>query len=474
MLRINTARRDFLTAGAGIIASATFPRLLSAQSNQTRDYILTAAQSNAYFQGGPYPPTPVWCYDGKIPGPVIRAVQGEHLRIKLDNQLTEPTTLHCHGIRMPNPMDGVPHLTQAPIEAGESFIYEFDLPDAGTFWYHPHFNSSEQVGRGLSGALIVEEREPVAVDRDLVLVLDDWRVTEQATISESFKRMRDMSHAGRIGNTVTVNGRIEPNINVRSGERLRLRLINASNARAYALDFSATNIQVIAIDGQPVEPHVPDDGLVILGAAMRADVVVDVMQAPGDSVAIVDRFYREHYDVFKFVYTEQSALRDKPLNIPVQLPANPLPEPNIDNAQRYDVVLAGGAMGRMRGAKVNGEWTAIRDMVEQGVVWAMNDEVGIMPLQKPFFEFNRNESVVLKIQNDTAFDHPMHLHGHSFRVLSRDGSATKHRQWQDTVLVMNGETVEIAFVADNPGDWMFHCHVLEHQESGMTSFIRVT
>ena len=129
-----------------------------------------------------------------------------------------------------------------PIAAnGGRFLYEFDLPDAGTFWYHPHLGSPEQVARGLYGALIVEEREPPTVDRDLVWVLSDWRLDREARIVENFGNPMDASHAGRIGNTVTVNGAIRDSFAVRAGERIRLRLINASNARIYGLEFEGTS-----------------------------------------------------------------------------------------------------------------------------------------------------------------------------------------------------------------------------------------
>ena len=134
-------------------------------------------------------------------------------------------------------MDGVPHLTQPPIAPGETFVYEFDVPDAGTYWYHPHERSFEQVGRGLYGPLIVEEREPIQVDRDVTWVLDDWRLLPDAQISDDFGNFMDASHNGRVGNTVTVNGRILETFPVRAGERLRLRLINAANARIFALEF---------------------------------------------------------------------------------------------------------------------------------------------------------------------------------------------------------------------------------------------
>ena len=182
------------------------------------------------------------------------------------------------------PMDGVPHLTQPPIAPGETFVYEFDVPDAGTYWYHPHERSFEQVGRGLYGPLIVEEREPIQVDRDVTWVLDDWRLLPDAQISDDFGNFMDASHNGRVGNTVTVNGRILETFPVRAGERLRLRLINAANARIFALEFQDHRPMVIALDGQPVEPHEPAGGRVILGPAMRADLVFDMTGRPGDAL----------------------------------------------------------------------------------------------------------------------------------------------------------------------------------------------
>ncbi len=134
------------------------------------------------------------------------------MRVAFENALPDPTTVHFHGIRLPNAMDGVPHLTQPPIEPGASFVYEFDLPDAGTYWYHPHLGSPEQVGRGLSGALIVDEVEPPAVDRDLVWVLSDWRLDREARIVANFDNFMDASHGGRIGNTVTVNGEVRESL----------------------------------------------------------------------------------------------------------------------------------------------------------------------------------------------------------------------------------------------------------------------
>jgi FtsP/CotA-like multicopper oxidase with cupredoxin domain len=185
-------------------------------------------------------------------------------------------------------MDGVAHLTQPPIGVGKNFVYEFDAVDAGTFWYHPHQRSFEQVGRGLYGPLIVEEPEPIRVDRDVTWVLDDWRLTKSAEISDDFGNMHDAMHGGRIGNTVTINGRIPDAFAVGRGERIRLRLINAANARIFGLDFAGHE----PIIGQPVEPHAPDSGLVVLGPAMRADVILDMTADTGSRVSVTDRFYQ--------------------------------------------------------------------------------------------------------------------------------------------------------------------------------------
>jgi FtsP/CotA-like multicopper oxidase with cupredoxin domain len=229
-----------------------------ARAGLNAEYRLTAQPGHAHLVSGSYPETAVWAYNDKVPWPEIRVRQGEHLRIAVENQLSEETTVHWHGLRVSNAMDGVPHLPQKPIAPGETFVYEFEVPDAGTYWYHPHQRSFEQVGRGLYGALIVEEREPIQVDHDVTWVLGDWRLLPDAQISDDFANFMDSSHNGRVGNTVTVNGRILETFQVHAGERTGLRLINARNARIFGLEFHGHRPQVIALDGQPVEPHEPE------------------------------------------------------------------------------------------------------------------------------------------------------------------------------------------------------------------------
>jgi FtsP/CotA-like multicopper oxidase with cupredoxin domain len=464
-----------LAGSAGVAAAAWLPRSALGAVTSARVFTLAAAPVRASLVGPPHPETDLWCYNGRSPGPEIRVRQGERIRVLVENRLPEETTVHWHGIRLPNAMDGVPHLTQRPIAPGETFAYEFTCPDAGTFWYHPHQRSFVQVGRGLYGPLIVEEREPVPVDRDIIWVLADWRLLNDASISRDFGNMHDVSHNGRIGNTVTVNGRIAETFAARAGERIRLRLINGANARIFGLEFTGHRPQIIALDGQPVEPHAPPDGRVVLGPAMRIDLLLDMTAQPGLRFRVIDKFYRGlEYRLLDLVYADSATLRDLSQAKPVRLPDNPMPEPSIKNAQRHQVVLGGGMMGSMRMAMMDGKHVDIRTLMHNGLVWAINGVAAKGHVHEPLLTLERNHSYVLELVNDTMWPHPMHLHGHSFRVISRDGKPTKHREWQDTVLLSRQERAEIAFVADNPGDWMFHCHILEHQAGGMMGVIRVT
>src|SRR5439155_7152875 len=231
--------------------------------------------------------------DGTVPGPEIRIRQGDPVRVVVSNKLGEDTTVHWHGIRLPNAMDGVPGLTQQPIRPGENFSYEFTPPDAGTFWYHPHADSLQQLGRGLAGALIVEEREPVAVDRDLLWFIEDWRLDDKGRIAPGFGNRMEAGMSGRIGNTVTVNGRVPERVSARAGKRVRLRLVNAALARIVALRFDGHQPVIVAYDGQPCDPHPPEDGRLVLGPAMRADLILEMEGAPGRSYAVTDDFYRD-------------------------------------------------------------------------------------------------------------------------------------------------------------------------------------
>lgn len=399
------------------------------------------------------------------------------MRIVVENKLDQDTTVHWHGIRLPNAMDGVPELTQPPIKPGERFIYEFAPPDAGTFWYHPHANSLQQLGHGLAGALIVEERQPVAVDRDLLWVLSDWRLKATGQLAAGFGNMMDAGMGGRVGNAVTLNGKVPGDQTVRAGERIRLRLINAALARIMALRFEGHRPVIIAIDGQPCEPHEPADSRILLAPAMRVDLVIDMQGDPGRRYLVRDDFYDGlGYTLTRFNYGDEAPLRAHPSDASLRLPSNPVPEPDLSSAERHDIVLQGGMMGGGMMSGIGGMNGMAMPGMDGGAVWAINgmsmtgDGQSNMP---PLLTLQRGKSYVLSIRNQTAWWHPMHLHGHSFRVMSRNGASVPYHQWSDTVLLSPKETVDCAFVADNPGDWMLHCHVMDHQVSGLMTVLRV-
>src|SRR6266478_7879053 len=282
-------RALLLRAGAATVGSM-LPLRRGFTDDDTKEYRLTAKPAVVNLTGDSYPNTAVWSYDGSVPGPELRVRQGDPVRIVVSNGLGEDTTVHWHGIRLPNAMDGVPGLTQKPIRPGESFIYEFTPPDAGTFWYHPHADSLQQLGRGLAGALIVEEREPIAVARDLLWFIEDWRLDDEGRIAPGFGNRMEAGMSGRIGNTVTVNGRVPEHVSVKAGERLRLRIVNAMLARILGLRFAEHRPVVVAYDGQPCDPHPLDGDRLVLGPAMRADLILDMAGAPGRSYAVIDDF----------------------------------------------------------------------------------------------------------------------------------------------------------------------------------------
>ena len=212
---------------------------------------------------------------------------------------------------------------------------------------------------------------------------------------------------------------------------------------------------------------------------MRADLMVDMRGKPGERFGVTDTFYRGlEYRLIDLTYEDAPPVREHPLDAPLRLAANTMPEPDLATAERHEIAFSGGMMGDMMGGGMMGGMMPgmgggmMRGMQRSGI-WAINGVGANEHVLDPFLTLDRGRSYVLAMHNDTAWHHPMHLHGHAFRVIARDGQPTRYREWQDTVLMAPHERVEIAFVADNPGDWMFHCHILEHQAAGMMGVIRV-
>ncbi|PTQ76006.1 multicopper oxidase family protein [Celeribacter persicus] len=454
------SRRHFL-AGSG--AMVMMPGTTFAAPPE----VLVAKIAQAQIAPDSYPPTSIYSYNGQFPGPMIRAKQGERITRELVNDLPVPTSIHWHGIRIDNTMDGVAGLTQEAVPPGERFSYDFVVPDAGTYWYHAHTNSMEQVARGLYGPLIVEETEAPDVDRDEVLMLGDWRLDpETAQIDPNFDHPMDRSHAGRYGNLIGTNGRYGYRLVARQGERLRLRLINAANARIFRLRLKGLIGWTVALDGMPLETPVPVEGEIVLLPAQRADLIVDVTADDGGETMILrfddDGQWREQVG---FDLSGSIALRSTP---PAPLSPNPGMSPiDLERATRLEMRMEGGAMGNMPMGRMNGQMMTFREMVASGMYWTLAGVAGMA--DNPFARLARREHVRLKLINDTAFPHAMHLHGHHFREITEG----QQGPMRDTILSLPGDTIEIAFVADNPGKWLFHCHMLGHAASGMTTWIEV-
>ncbi|MEK9936853.1 MAG: multicopper oxidase family protein, partial [Rhodobiaceae bacterium] len=241
--------------------------------------------------------------------------RGEELEVEFLNNLDVPTTMHWHGIRNLNEMDGVPDLTQAAIEPGERFTYRFPLQDAGSFWYHAHNKGWEQLARGLYGPLIVREPDEVSGPRDITLVAEDWRRDEDYRLHEdSFGSLMDWSHQGRLGNWLTVNGTTDPEIPVASGT-VRLRLINAANARTLAFRLgNGAPMRIVALDGAPCTVFEAES--VRLAPAQR----VDVLASFDDGQTVLEEISTgEPIDAVRLVGTPDAtmpapALADRPLS----------------------------------------------------------------------------------------------------------------------------------------------------------------
>jgi FtsP/CotA-like multicopper oxidase with cupredoxin domain len=207
---------------------------------------------------------------------------------------------------------------------------------------------------------------------------------------------------------------------------------------------------------------------------MRVDLVIDMTGEPRERFEVIDDFYaRQRYRLIDLAYGAE-ALRAAPMEGPPQhLPANPLSEPDVTEAKRHRVVFTGGMMGGMAGGMTQDGWLDARELFRKGKFWAVNEIVGQGDVMPPLFSLTMGDSYVFELVNDSAWHHPIHLHGMSFRLLSRDGAPVARQPWMDTVLLAPRERAEIAFVADNPGDWLFHCHIPEHMKGGMSAIIRV-
>ena len=455
------SRRAMLTGGLSALLLPLLPQR-PVRADTVPPTILKANAASAKLLGADAPATAVWAYNGQVPGPVLRVRQGDEVAVRLQNSLDDPTTIHWHGIRIDNAMDGVPHLTQHAVEPGDVFDYRFRVPDAGTFWYHPHERSYEQVARGLFGILIVEEKEPPRTDQDLVIAINDWRLKADGALVEGFGSRHDRAHSGRLGNRITVNGTLDARIPVRLNERIRVRLLNCATARILRLRIEGLAAKIIAVDGQPVAPTTTyEEDSITLGPANRADVILDMIGTPGREIALVD-ISEDRQVLATFAYHASDVARPEPMIAPFALAANPVPEPGLADALKVDLLMTGGAADE-------------KDMVMSSpleAIWELNNASGMQ--KEPLFRVARGRSVAIRMVNSTAWPHAMHIHGHHARIVGRSGPRKLRPFFWDTVLMDPGEHATVAFSASNPGKWMLHCHMLDHQAAGMDTWFHVT
>ena len=480
-------RRTVLKGGGAMLATSLFgcdlsPAARSASSGRLAELRLTG--DGVMLDAGERPlrlaanggMTPTWLY-GDAAFPVLRARQGEAVNSVLMNRLKEHSSIHWHGVRVPNAMDGVPYVTQMPVQPGESFTYSFAPPDAGTFFFHPHCNTIEQLGRGLAGVLVVEGEDDKSVDDDIVLVLKDWRLAEDGSFLP-FLTLEGAGRSGSYGTLRTVNGFVAPEIAVPAGANVRLRLVNADSTRVADIGVDGTKPAVIAIDGNAVAPFVLENWR--LGPAMRLDLTLRTPEA-GGKLKLVDYFAADPVTLATF--TSSGAAKRGDSFSPAALAPPKLPEPELANAQTHQLRLSATAVASDYAnlppiVLPDGRRIDVLDSLcsTSRTLWAVDGKTwpqsGHEHLPPPLLELRRGETARVEFVNTTPHIHPMHLHGHSFKVLSAS-KLERPVHWADTVLVMPEERVEIAFVADNPGNWMLHCHIIEHQDTGMMGWFRV-
>ncbi|UYZ11658.1 multicopper oxidase family protein [Brevibacillus sp. WF146] len=474
----------------------------------------------------------VWAYNGVVPGSQIRAKVGDVIRVTLKNELAEPTSIHWHGYPVPNGMDGIPGITQNAVRPGETFTYEFEATVPGTYWYHSHQDSANQVDRGLYGTLVVEEKEEQGVQRDYTLVLDEWNTaalqgggTDHGGMNHGQSNpgradMSSMSHGnmnhgsmsvphvdhGHMGmasgnggtmshgthgsgsaaegtpgtgmapgamhdrmmremyTTFTVNGKsgaaIEP-LEVAKGERVRLRFVNAG-FQSHVIHLHGQEYAIVSTDGQSIqEPPMVKDRPFTIAPGERYDVEF-VAHADSDWVI-------ESHD-------ESDAARQ--MVIPVKVKggkADSQAAADTVKAEPVDIAgygqAGGGAFDLSMTYDVEYRMELGETMGRDGMepLFTINGRTypDIKPLQvKP------GDKVKVTLVNKGSSDHPMHLHGHFFQVLSRNGTPLSGAPlMKDTLNVKPGESYVVAFAADNPGEWMFHCHDLHHAAAGMVSTV---
>jgi FtsP/CotA-like multicopper oxidase with cupredoxin domain len=402
--------------------------------------------------------TKAWTYNGGLPGPLIRVRRGDRLIVHFSNQLPQPTTVHWHGVQVPIEMDGVPGVSQPPVAPGGSFTYDFVVPDAGLFWYHPHVMSAAQVGFGLYGALLVEEPDDrLDAADELVLVLSDIAIEDGSGELQSPDSGGALGALfGREGNHVLVNGRKRPTVTVRSGALQRWRIVNSAKSRYFQLQLD--NLQpflLIGVDGGHMEYSV-ERHVIVLAPGERADVLVAPTVEAGRELTLINIPFDRGFGSVEF-RSADDLIAFKAASLPVA-PAVMFPKITRD----IPAMSAAGARPITIELIMTKDHGLTTFDIKGGPFWRDTSVRAAM-----------GEKQLWTITNKAIWAHPIHLHGFFFQEVDETGVPVSPRAWKDTIHVPAESTKRFLVKLDRPGSWMYHCHILDHAEAGLMSTVDV-
>jgi len=447
-------------------------------------------------------------FNGQYPGPLIEVDEGSTIVVQFTNRTDFPTAVHWHGLRLDNRFDGAPHVTQDPVEPGASFEYRVFFRDAGIYWYHPHHREDVLQDLGLYGNLLVRSRDPgffAPANREEILMLDDLLVADGALVGYG---LESPTHAlmGRFGNALLVNGEPRWQSRVRRGDVVRFFLTNVSSTRVFNLSFDGrARIKVVASDLGLYEREAWVDNVTIAPAERY---IVDVRFAEAGEVALVNRvraidhmmarFFEErhvlgvvtvsseratpdHQASFDLLRSNRAVSADidkyrphfsRPVDrqLAITLETTDLPFPlrplfNLESVYRHPVEWA-GTMPEM-------DWIVSGRQAR----WILRDGATQRENMDIDWRFRLGDVIKIRLVNDRtalhAMQHPIHIHGQRFLVLSVNGVPNDNLVWKDTVLLPTGFVADVLLEISNPGKWMLHCHVAEHIEAGMRMVFEV-
>ena len=426
---------------------ADYPQLIDFnEADDVVEVYLTAGTHQAQMASDLLVET--YAYNGVLPGPLLLANVGDEVIVHFKNELLEPTTVHWHGLRISDDMDGNPRIMN-PVEPGEEFTYRFVVPDAGTYWYHPHMKSNEQIEKGLYGALVVREADAPEYDAERYLTIDDI-LLNGSQIAPFLQSHPEIMH-GRSGNALITNGKMdELKFTVDQGTVERWHLVNPANARTMSLSIDGARWRVIGVDGGRVEPYQVDRLQMAVGQRFDIEVAYD---EPGEVV------------MNSYVLSVQN---NEVVEIPIQIVAATVTE--TGNAARTVQLPAPPVMPS---GEVTREETIVFNAVNDGlgnVIWTLNNAAFN---REVLFTFKKGDVVRIRLDNEVGPEHPFHLHGQFFTIVDKGTEETSQPGLKDTVLLPGLSSVEIIAYMDNPGEWMAHCHINEHAALGMMASIVV-